>query len=249
VKRQAALIPLSHDHHDALVAARRLRRGADTEPAPAAAAFLAFFTADTVRHFRQEEELLFPRLVDRDETQALILAALLDHQRLHALAAQLTVGLAAGTTDPAVLRELSGLLEAHVRLEERQLFPLIEELLGEELEPLDFAAHGAEPEASGPVWGTASEELNATVLAWRAGEGPPAHVNEERDVLVVVLAGSVTVHTEDAAQELTGGEATIIAKGQRRQLTAGPRGTRYLTAHRRRPPLQIQPFKAESAES
>ena len=30
----------------------------------------------------------------------------------------------------------------------------------------------------GPVWGAASEDLNATILVWPAGEGPAAHVNE-----------------------------------------------------------------------
>jgi quercetin dioxygenase-like cupin family protein len=248
VKRHAALIPLSHDHHDALVAARRLRRAADgTEPAAAAAAFLAFFAAETVGHFRQEEELLFPQVVDRDETQALVVEALVQHQRLHAFAAQLRRDLAAGSTDPVVMRELGQLLEAHVRLEERRLFPLIEELLGENLDGLDLTVREADTERSGPVWGTASEELNATVLEWRAGEGPAAHVNAERDVLVVVLAGSVTLGTDEGAQELSAGEAKIIAKGERRQLTAGPRGTRYLSAHRRRPPLQIQRVKAQSA--
>src|SRR5438874_2527383 len=82
--------------------------------------------------------------LDREETQALILAALLDHQRLHALAAQLTVDLAAGTTDPVLMQELGQLLEAHVRLEERQLFPLIEEVLGEErLAGLDLTVREA----------------------------------------------------------------------------------------------------------
>ena len=68
-------------------------------------------------------------------------------------------------------------------------------------------------------------------------------------MLVVVLAGSVTVRTDEGAQELTGGDAMIIAKGQRRQLTAGPHGTRYLSAHRRRPPLQIKQVKVQSTES
>jgi hypothetical protein len=44
--------------------------------------------------------------------------------------------------------------------------------------------------------GTESEELNATLLYWRAGEGPAEHVNDERDVLVVVLAGSAIARTE-----------------------------------------------------
>jgi quercetin dioxygenase-like cupin family protein len=97
---------------------------------------------------------------------------------------------------------------------------------------------------SGPVWGMASEELNATLLAWPAGEGSPEHVNAERDVLVVVLAGSATVRVDDETHELGVEDATIIARGRRRSITAGPDGARYLSVHRRREPLQIRPAKA-----
>jgi len=65
MKRHAALIPLSHDHHHALVEARRLRLAADREddPEPAAAAFTAFFAAVSVPHFREEEETMFRSLL------------------------------------------------------------------------------------------------------------------------------------------------------------------------------------------
>jgi quercetin dioxygenase-like cupin family protein len=102
---------------------------------------------------------------------------------------------------------------------------------------LSALADAATGGVSGPIWGAASEDLNATLLSWRAGEGPPEHVNEERDVLVVVLGGSATVTTDVDERELAVGEATIIAKGLRRKITAGRAGTRYL--HRRRPPLEI----------
>jgi quercetin dioxygenase-like cupin family protein len=101
----------------------------------------------------------------------------------------------------------------------------------------ELAADGTDQ--AGPVWGTASEELNATLLEWRAGDGPAEHVNDERDVLLAVLAGSVVLRTEDEERELVAGEATIIAKGTRRKISAGRRGVRYLSVHRRRPPLQI----------
>jgi quercetin dioxygenase-like cupin family protein len=91
------------------------------------------------------------------------------------------------------------------------------------------------------VWGTESEELNATMLEWPPGEGPPEHVNDERDVLVVVLAGSVTIAIDGNERVLPAGEALVIEKGRSRRLTAGRDGVRYLTAHRRRPPLQIAP--------
>jgi hemerythrin-like domain-containing protein/quercetin dioxygenase-like cupin family protein len=242
MKRHRALIPLSHEHHDALVAARRLRRGADAQdPIAAATAFLAFFADAAVPHFRKEEELLFPLVAHREEARELIVQALLEHQRLHAAAAELRELILRESTDPALggrMRELATLLDSHVRPEERRLFPLIETLLPEEA--LTALANPLAHEGgSGPVWGAESEELNATLLYWQAGEGPTEHVNVERDVLVVVLAGSVIVSTDEDEHELAAGEATIIGKGRRRKISAGPEGVRYLSVHRRRPPLQI----------
>ena len=241
MKRHRTLIPLSHDHHEALVAARRLRQGADSpQPIGAAKAFLGFFASSAVPHFRDEEEWLFPQVADAEEARELVLQALLEHQRLHASAAALGALVAQGEPEEQIvepMRELATLLEEHVRLEERHLFPLIETLLPEKalIALADTHALGG----GGPVWGTESEELNATLLEWRAGEGPAEHVNDERDVLVVVLAGSAIVRTEDDESELTAGETTIIAKGRRRKINAGRHGVRYLSVHRRRPPLQI----------
>ena len=138
MKRHPALVPLSHDHHHALVEARRLRRAAGTpESAAAAGAFLRFLAEETVPHFRDEEELLFPRVLDFEEARELLVKALLEHQRLHALTARLQQSVSAGGEIEDLMRELGELFEAHVRLEERRLFPLIERLLEDvtELQP------------------------------------------------------------------------------------------------------------------
>ena len=87
----------------------------------------------------------------------------------------------------------------------------------------------------GPVWGDASEELNATILEWPPGDGPGETVSQ-LDVVYVVLSGSIVLNGD----ELRAGEARIVANGVRRTVVAGPEGARYLTAHRRRGPLQIQ---------
>ncbi len=94
---------------------------------------------------------------------------------------------------------------------------------------------------NGPLWGLESDDLNATLLAWSPGEGPPEHVNEERDVLVFVVEGSAVLTRDGETRRLEAGEAAIVAKGQRRALTAGAEGVRYLSVHLRRPPLQIEP--------
>ncbi|MGH3008167.1 MAG: cupin domain-containing protein [Gaiellaceae bacterium] len=94
--------------------------------------------------------------------------------------------------------------------------------------------------SGGPVWGAASEDLNATLLAWDAGGGPAEHVNAERDVLYVVIDGAATLSIDGEPHELGAGEATIVDKGTRRALVAGPAGVRYLTAHVRRGGLEIK---------
>jgi quercetin dioxygenase-like cupin family protein len=244
MNRHPALVPLSHDHHHALVEARRLRRAAGTpESAAVATAFVRFFAEETTRHFREEEELLFPLVVDLDEARELLVQALLEHQRLRALTARLQQIVAAGWETDGIMRELGELLEGHVRLEERRLFPLIERRFEDVPEPQPpfrekVRAVGPDESRDAADW-LASDDLNVTPLTWKAGSGPPEHVNEERDVLVVVLDGSASLCIDAEERELARGEAAIVAKGRRRKITAGRDGVRYLSIHRRRPPLQI----------
>ena len=245
MKRHPSLVPLSHDHHHALVEARRLRRAAEADAAERRAAadrFLRFFSAESIRHFREEEELVFPLLAGADgNALELLTRALLEHQRAHALAGRLAAG-----PDADVMGELGALLEGHVRLEERELFPLIEDALPDDLD-LEAVHAAAEapavdllrPAGTGPLWGTATEDLNATLLAWPAGGGPDEHVNAERDVLLVVLEGDAVVTLDGEPHSVRAGEALVLEKGRARSIAAGPEGVRYLSVHRRRPPLQI----------
>jgi hypothetical protein len=198
MKRHRALVPLSNDHHHALVEARRLRRAAGGSGSRSAAAdFLRFFAADTVRHFREEEEeeeMLFPFVVGFGEAREPLVRALLEHQRLHALVRELDEEVERDAPTAKTMHELGELLEGHIRHEERLLFPLIERLLEDSgLAGLGIAqteAGAGSSETEGPIWGAESQDLNATLLTWRAGSGSPEHVNAERDVLVVVLDGS-----------------------------------------------------------
>jgi mannose-6-phosphate isomerase-like protein (cupin superfamily) len=254
VTRHPALVPLSHDHHHALVQARRLQRAAEGGAAARRAAaerFLRFFSEETVRHFREEEERLFPALVGAaDPAGELLVQALLDHQRLHALVARLDRELTQGDADPALMGEVGRVLTTHVRFEERRLFPLVQKAVPETLGRLALAEACADagpvidllaPRGRGPLWGAATDDLNATLLAWDPRDGPSEHVNAERDVLLLVLGGSATVTIDGTPNAVHAGDALILEKGRSRSIAAGPEGVRYLSVHRRRAPLQIAP--------
>jgi len=98
-------------------------------------------------------------------------------------------------------------------------------------------------EGRGPAWGAASEELNATLLVWRAGEGQPEHVNEGRDVVLVVLAGSGVLTVDAADHPIAAGTLAIVPRGTRRKVVAGSDGLRCLTVHRRRGGLGLGDFR------
>jgi mannose-6-phosphate isomerase-like protein (cupin superfamily) len=96
---------------------------------------------------------------------------------------------------------------------------------------------------SGPLWGMASSDLNATLLCWPAGHEVVEHVNAELDVLLVVLEGRGSALIDGISHDLAAGSAILIAAGARRRIAAGDGGLRYLSIHRRRGPLQIGPLQ------
>ena len=73
--------------------------------------------------------------------------------------------------------------------------------------------------------GTETEDLNATLLAWPPGGGPPEHINEERDVLLVLLGGTATVTIDGEPQLVDAGQAITIEKGSARRIAAGPQAS------------------------
>jgi hemerythrin-like domain-containing protein len=146
MKRHSALIPLSRDHHDGLAQALRLRRAAGDGDASARLAaareFVEFFRSEERVHLRDEEEELFPLFLRHVRSQpAPLRDARIQHVRLEGFARTLEIAVAAGSVDRGTLDAAGELLEAHIRLEERQLFPLIEELVpDDELRRLGLAS-------------------------------------------------------------------------------------------------------------
>ena len=122
-RRHESLIPLSHEHHDALLLAWRLRSGdlSKREPQLRARHVSAYFEYRLVHHLQLEEELLFPTFRAVLGVEASLIDVLLsDHRELRAKAAAIKAG-SYGEVD-----SFCALLERHVRTEERQLFVLAE---------------------------------------------------------------------------------------------------------------------------
>lgn len=128
MKRHPALRDLSSDHHQALVQAHRLQRASHAERPASIAGFLEFWRADGQRHFCEEEQALLPFFARWGELDCAPIAQML---REHALIRRDAQCLIEGETSAEICQRLGAQLEAHVRLEERVVFPLIEAALPE----------------------------------------------------------------------------------------------------------------------
>ena len=112
----------------------RLRRAAADGDASArltaAREFVEFFRNNERVHLRDEEEELFPLLLRHVPSQpAPLREARVQHVQLEGFTRTLEIGVAAGIVEREILDAAGDLLDAHILLEERQLFPLIEQLV------------------------------------------------------------------------------------------------------------------------
>lgn len=141
MKRSDALAPLSRDHHEALFVARGLRRAGEETAAEAVARFREYFERRGDQHFDVEERVLLPVLEQLTDGPGLAARVLEEHGRLRALASET----AAGEPSLPALHHLGEALDAHVRFEERELFPVVET----ELDPDELRRLGERLLASG----------------------------------------------------------------------------------------------------
>ena len=138
MKRAPELRYLSDHHHQGLVQARRLRRAATgeerTAPKETAEAFLKFWQEETTAHFREEEEVLLPVLARYGGGAGWgpVAQMLAQHAQIRGLVMELSDEVRNGVVKPKTLEGLGELLGTHIRLEEREVFPLIEKVLPEE---------------------------------------------------------------------------------------------------------------------
>lgn len=104
------------------------------------------------------------------------------------------------------------------------------------------ALTGTSPESSGALWKLAESgrQLDANLIRLPAGEHVGTHAEPDLDVLVLVATGNGVMDTPEGQLTLAAGVLLWLPHGSTRSITAGPGGLVYVTAHRRRPGMQIR---------
>ncbi|MBP1948306.1 hemerythrin domain-containing protein [Virgibacillus litoralis] len=134
IKRHESLQPLSRHHMIGLHLALKLKR-AGTEESRLTIEEIKqeadeFWNPNGQQHFREEEEFLLPAYAQYAKIeQPEIIEMLLEHVKIRAQMDNLING-----EDVSLdkMHELGMLLEAHIRKEERVIFPMIEKALPED---------------------------------------------------------------------------------------------------------------------
>jgi len=128
MKRHKDLETLSFEHHDALVVALRIKKGlqAKADLNTIVDYVLSVFHNHLQHHFEQEEATLIAPLQTFTEAEQPVNQMIEEHQQFAELINKIQ-NKDGNRAD--LLKEIAGLLERHIRFEERTLFPLAERLI------------------------------------------------------------------------------------------------------------------------
>jgi iron-sulfur cluster repair protein YtfE (RIC family) len=129
-RRHESLVPLSREHHYGLMLCLRIHRGLTVHKGDREwlerkrEQVVEFFESDLIAHFKAEEEVLFPSMHSLSGASAIIEELLSQHRKVESLTEELRRMEIPALGDK--LNEFADLLEAHIRKEERELFPIYE---------------------------------------------------------------------------------------------------------------------------
>lgn len=123
MKRDPHIAPLSRDHHHALLFSWKIRQGlAKGAALERIRPYILYFSENHLdKHFAEEEELLF-----RNTRFPLCEQAVEDHRRIRQLVDAIRGNGAAGRENYSLLADT---LDRHIRFEEREVFPFLEQHL------------------------------------------------------------------------------------------------------------------------
>ncbi|MGK9368799.1 hemerythrin domain-containing protein [Melioribacter sp. Ez-97] len=135
MKRHHSLVVLSKEHHDGLILAQILKKGAPAyrdlpaDPEGKRKYALRFYREELIKHFDKEEKVLLPFCSGiSPELDKLFQKMLEDHKRLEKLFEQLK-----NENDcEKTMHEIGTLLDDHIRMEERELFESVQKHVNEE---------------------------------------------------------------------------------------------------------------------
>lgn len=133
LKRHPALVPLSKDHHFGLLLCWKIRTGIKKEiEEDRITAYVNYFFQNHLHtHFKEEEKYIFTVLDEKDEKRK---KAEKQHRKINRLVEKLSTEPDKNNDTLALIEEE---VEAHIRFEERDLFPYIQTTQDEaELEKL-----------------------------------------------------------------------------------------------------------------
>ena len=108
---------------------------------------------------------------------------------------------------------------------------------------------GVDGSAPGAVWRLTEpvRDLDSNIIHLAAGDGIEAHPGAGLDVLIHVLHGSGTLGTADGELPVRAGDLLWMPRLSLRSFTAGDHGLVYHTVHQRKPGLQVQTRRPDTA--
>ncbi len=146
MKREEQLQPLSHQHHNGLMAALLLKKGVEKQADLTVMAdfIVSVWNAELRNHFIKEEVYLHPHVLQIPSLMEKYEQMKTEHHQIR----RTVDAIRNGDTTTDIITGFHTLLEKHIRFEERDLFPFIEEQiqpeqlneLGRNLQPLESKA-------------------------------------------------------------------------------------------------------------
>lgn len=126
IKRNEHIVILSREHHSGLLFCWKIRTGLKMDVnAERIVRYVIFWENYLQKHFNEEEEHLFFKVKD-DECKK----GLAQHEKIKLLIKRINSDTA--KLNPGILTQLADYVDNHIRFEERELFPHLENILDEQ---------------------------------------------------------------------------------------------------------------------
>lgn len=138
MKRHKSLVRLSKEHHDGLILAQMIKKDAPQYKGMPSDLYgkkeytINFFENYLIKHFNDEENILMKYLKGKDELIDMLFEQMYkEHIEIKSLITKLKTN----SNIKELLNDLGYILEKHIRMEERELFERIQQVI--ELKILD----------------------------------------------------------------------------------------------------------------